>query len=62
VSRRHQTFRQRDLTKAVKALIAAGKSVAEILVDKAGAHIVVSPDQGKTQDAANTGTNSWDTL
>jgi hypothetical protein len=50
MSRGPQTFRQRDVTKAVKALVAAGKSVAEIRVDKTGAHIVVAGEADKIKD------------
>jgi hypothetical protein len=57
MSRGPQSFRQNDLTKAVKALAAAGKSVAEIWVDKTGAHIVVvgAPDNPKPDNR-----NEWD--
>jgi hypothetical protein len=57
MSRGPQTFRQRDVTKAVKALAAAGKSVAEIRVDKSGAHIVVVGEPGKTTEPER---NEWD--
>jgi hypothetical protein len=59
VSRGPQTFRQRDVTKAVRALSAAGKSVAEIRVDKTGAHIVVAGEEDKTKQTAG---NSWDSI
>jgi len=59
MSRGPQTFRQRDVIKAVKALAAAGKSVAEIRVDKTGAHIVVAEEGEKTKQADS---NSWDVL
>jgi hypothetical protein len=59
MSRGPQTFKQRDVTKAVKALAAAGKSVAEIRVDKTGAHIVVVGEEDKTKQTAG---NSWDNI
>jgi hypothetical protein len=60
MSRAAQNFRQRDLLRAMKVAKAAGKTVLEIRVDKAGAHIVVADGEDKTkQEAAG---NSWDTL
>jgi hypothetical protein len=41
MSRGPQTFRQRDVTKAVKAVAAAGMSVAKVEVDKAGKIVVI---------------------
>jgi len=62
MSRAPQTFRQRDVTKAVKGVTAAGVMVAKVEVDKAGKIVVVVVGADKTQDPADTGTNSWDTL
>jgi hypothetical protein len=62
MSRAPQTFRQRDVTKAVKGVTAAGVTVAKVEVDKAGKIVVVAGRADKTQDPADTGTNSWDTL
>jgi hypothetical protein len=36
--------------------------VAKVEVDKAGKIVVVVVGADKTQDPADTGTNSWDTL
>ena len=62
MSRGPQTFKQRDLTRAMRAVTAAGMSVAKVEVDKEGKIIVVVGEPDKTQDAADTSTNSWDTL
>jgi hypothetical protein len=59
VSRGAARFTQRDLTKAVRAVVAAGMTVTEIRVDKDGARIVVVPEPGKV--AASEG-NEWDRI
>lgn len=61
MSRGLQTFRQRDVTKAVKALAAAGKAVAEIRVDKTGAHIVVAWKPAEARTTAEE-PNEWDSI
>jgi hypothetical protein len=58
MSRAVQNFRQRDLLRAMRVAKAAGKTVLEIRVDKAGAHIVVA----ETQDKTRTAGNSWDDI
>jgi hypothetical protein len=57
--RRACTFKQTDVTKAVKAVVAAGVEVARVEVDKNGRIVVVA---GKVaQDAASAGDkNEWD--
>ena len=53
------TFKQTDLTKAVKAVVAAGVVVARVEVDRDGRIVVVA---GKVaQDAGSEGDkNEWD--
>jgi hypothetical protein len=41
VSRGPATFRQRDLTAAVKAVVAAGLAIARVEVDKTGKIILI---------------------
>ena len=55
MSRGPQTFRQRDLTRAVKAVVAAGVDVLRVEVDKAGRIIVVTgkPDENRTPKGAS---------
>jgi hypothetical protein len=62
MSRGPQTFRQRDVTKAVRAVVAAGVHVAEVRVDKAGNIVVVTGEAGKTEATPDTLGNSWDAL
>jgi hypothetical protein len=56
MSRGPARFTKRDLAKAMKAVAAAGLSVAEIRVDKDGARIVVVGEPGK----ATGERNEWD--
>jgi hypothetical protein len=62
MSRGPHTFRQRDLTRAVRAVLATGVPVAKVEVNKSGKIVVIVGEPGKTQDTADTCTNSWDTL
>jgi hypothetical protein len=59
MTRRPSVFRQRDLTKAVKAVIAAGLHVAGVKVSAQGDIEVVTADGG-SQDSAAQGGNEWD--
>ena len=61
MSRGPQTFRQRDLTRAVKAVVAAGVDVLRVEVDKAGRIIVVTgkPDENRTPKGE---ANEWDRI
>jgi hypothetical protein len=52
-------FRQSDLTRAVKAVIAAGLHVAGLKVSAQG-DIEVLIDDAKVQDPPTQGENSWD--
>jgi len=42
MSRRPCTFRQRDVTKAVRAVVAAGTPVARVEIDPAGRIVIVA--------------------
>jgi hypothetical protein len=53
MSRGPQRFRQRDLTRAVRAVTAAGMSVAKVEVDKAGKIVVVVGPPDKTEAEPN---------
>jgi hypothetical protein len=48
MSRGPQTFRQGDVTRAVRAVVAAGVSVAKVEVDKDGRIIVVVGGRAET--------------
>jgi hypothetical protein len=50
MSRGQQTFKQNDLTKAIKATVKAGIAVGRVEIDKDG-RIVIVP--ARPEDAAN---------
>jgi hypothetical protein len=59
MSRQPPSFRQRDLTRAVKAVISAGLRVAGVKVNAQGDIEVVAADE-RAQEAQ--GGNEWDRL
>jgi hypothetical protein len=61
VARRPSVFRQSDLTRAVKAVIAAGLHVAGVKVSVQGDIEVVTGEE-KTQDSPTQGENEWDRI
>lgn len=60
-SRAPSAFRQRDVTRAVKAVIAAGLHVAGVKVSAQG-DIEVLTNDAKVQDPPTQGENEWDRL
>lgn len=59
MARRSCTFRQRDVTRALKATVAAGVEIAKVEIDRDGKIVVVVA--GKQVEEANEG-NEWDRL
>ena len=57
MSRGVHPVRQRDLTKAVRAIVAAGLRVAGIRLETDGAVIVMAGEPGKSEELER---NSWD--
>jgi hypothetical protein len=59
MARAPSTFRQQDVTRAVKAVTAAGVHIARVEIDKAGKITIITPDRtnrlGETTEA-----NEWD--
>ncbi|HMF25573.1 MAG TPA: hypothetical protein VKG24_26080 [Pseudolabrys sp.] len=61
MTRPPSAFRQSDLTKAVKAVIAAGLHVAGVKVNAQGDIEVVTGEE-KTQGPSTAGENEWDRI
>jgi hypothetical protein len=58
MARRASTFRQRDVTRALKATVAAGVGVRRVEIGKDGKIVVIT---GSPQDASSAETiNEWD--
>jgi hypothetical protein len=58
-SRPPSTFRQQDVTRAVKAVAAAGVHIAHIEIDKAGKIIIIATEPAG-QPGDGTEVNEWD--
>ncbi len=59
MARAPSTFRQQDVTRAVKAVAAAGVHIARIEIDKAGKIVIIAAD-AVDQLGENTEENEWD--
>jgi len=62
MSRARQHFRQTDVTKAIKAAVAAGLAAGRVEVSPDGHIIIVAGAPGQGQDAAVTEVNEWDAV
>jgi hypothetical protein len=56
VARAPSTFRQQDVTRAVRAVTAAGVHIARVEIDKAGKITIITVEQ----PSEATETNEWD--
>jgi len=59
MARAPSTFRQQDVTRAVKAVTAAGVHIARIEIDKSGKIVIVTADP-TDQPGERTEANEWD--
>ena len=59
MARAPSTFRQQDVTRAVKAVTAAGVHIARIEIDKAGKIVIIAAD-ANGQLGESTEANEWD--
>jgi hypothetical protein len=61
MSRARQTFRQRDITKALKGAFASGATNVRVEVDRDG-RIVILADKAQAIQGAAHSENEWDTV
>jgi hypothetical protein len=60
MGRAPSTFRQLDVTRAVKAVAAAGVHIARIEIDKSGKIVIITVDP--TDQPGETEANEWDRI
>jgi hypothetical protein len=60
MSRGQQTFKQRDVTKALKATVKAGIAVDRVEIDKNGKIVIVTGRPEDTENREKPGKNEWD--
>jgi hypothetical protein len=60
MTRAPATFRQQDVTKAVKAVAAAGVHIARVEIDKAGKIVIITTDATENQSGESAEVNEWD--
>jgi hypothetical protein len=59
MGRAPSTFRQQDVTRAVKAVTAAGVHIARIEIDKSGKIVIITADEPDRLNKV-TEANEWD--
>ena len=62
MSRGQQTFKQSDVTKALKATVKAGIAVERVEIDKDGKIVVVTVRPEDTANGEKPGKNEWDVV
>ena len=60
MTRTLSTFRQRDVTKAVKAVAAAGVDIARVEIDSTGKIAIITAGASAAQPEQGRGGNEWD--
>jgi hypothetical protein len=60
MSRGQQTFKQSDVTKALKATVKAGIAIGRVEIDKNGKIVIVTARPEDAAKADEPGKNEWD--
>ena len=60
MSRGQQTFKQRDVTKALKAAVKAGIAIERFEIDKNGKIVIVTSKAEEAVNGDNPEKNEWD--
>ena len=60
MSRGQQTFKQRDVTKALKAAVKAGIAIERFEIDKNGKIVIVTAKAEDAVDGNHPEKNEWD--
>ena len=60
MSRSQQTFKQCDVTRALRATVKAGIAVARVEIDKDGKIVIVTTRPDSASNGENSGKNEWD--
>jgi DNA-binding MarR family transcriptional regulator len=60
MSRGQQTFKQSDVTRALKATVKAGIPVGRVEIDKDGRIVIVTARPEDAADARKSEKNEWD--
>lgn len=60
MSRGQQTFKQRDVTKALRATVKAGIAVGRVEIDKDGRIVIVPARPENAANGEKSGKNEWD--
>jgi hypothetical protein len=62
MSRGPLRFKQADVTRAVRAVVAAGVEVREVVIDSTGAIRLIAGKPANTEAPVNEETNEWDRI
>lgn len=62
MSRAASTFRQNDLTRAVKGAVAGGVKIVQVVIDKTGKIILIADNGDRQAVPAIEGVNEWDSV
>jgi hypothetical protein len=62
MARAPSNFRQRDVTKAVKAVAAAGVDIARVEIDSTGKIAIIAGSASSKESEQGRGANEWDRI